>query len=74
MFGSDIIKQLQEADCSRVVLTGGNPCIHELGTLVKDLKELRYEIHVETQGSIYQPWLRDCDEIVISPKKDLFDE
>ena len=51
-----------------VTFSGGNPCIHDLGVLVKTLKRYGWKIAVETQGTLTHPWLREVDHIAISPK------
>ena len=51
-----------------VTLSGGNPCIHDLSELVTELVHIRVKIAVETQGTIWQSWLSDCDVITVSPK------
>lgn len=50
-----------------VVLTGGNPVLWDLDPLVRKLKDTR-RVSVETQGSIYKPWLSLCDTVIVSPK------
>ena len=57
-----------EAGPSMVVLTGGNPVLHELGELVAGLHEDGFDVSVETQGSLYRPWLAKVDRLVVSPK------
>jgi 7-carboxy-7-deazaguanine synthase len=51
-----------------VVLSGGNPALLELASLVKSLHEDRFEVAVETQGSRWRPWLALVDHLVVSPK------
>jgi 7-carboxy-7-deazaguanine synthase len=51
-----------------VVLSGGNPSLHELGPLVSDLQERGLQVAVETQGSVWRDWLWDVDRLTISPK------
>jgi 7-carboxy-7-deazaguanine synthase len=51
-----------------VVLSGGNPAMHELGSLVHRLHESGMQVSVETQGSLWKEWLRDVDRLVVSPK------
>ena len=51
-----------------VTLSGGNPCIHDLTVLVGLLQKADLRVHVETQGTIWQPWLEDVDMITVSPK------
>lgn len=51
-----------------VVLTGGNPCLYDMGELIDILHENDYEVHVETQGTMFPRWLQDVDFISLSPK------
>lgn len=51
-----------------VVLTGGNPALHELSGLVDALTQNDYLVSIETQGSKWKDWIWDCDSICISPK------
>ena len=50
-----------------VVLTGGEPCIHDLAELVKELGKQGYIIHMETNGTITIP--SGIDYVSVSPKK-----
>lgn len=51
-----------------VVLSGGNPALQHLDTLLP-LLEQRYDvIAVETQGSRWQGWLAFAHSLVVSPK------
>lgn len=51
-----------------VILSGGNPALHQLGPLVADLQQAGYFVAVETQGSKWRDWLADVDRLVVSPK------
>jgi 7-carboxy-7-deazaguanine synthase len=51
-----------------IVLTGGNPVLHELDDLVNYLHHLDYLVSVETQGAKFRPWITRCDSICVSPK------
>jgi 7-carboxy-7-deazaguanine synthase len=51
-----------------VTLSGGNPALHHLEMLVEELRDAGYQIAVETQGTLFKSWLRDCDLVTISPK------
>jgi 7-carboxy-7-deazaguanine synthase len=51
-----------------VTLSGGNPAIHNLEELVHAIQEIGMSVCVETQGSIWSPWLADVDMLVVSPK------
>lgn len=54
---------------SFVTISGGNPALlKNLNALVDLLKEKSIKIAVETQGSKWQDWFYDIDEITISPK------
>jgi 7-carboxy-7-deazaguanine synthase len=51
-----------------VVLTGGNPGLLQLGTLVERLHADNYKVMVETQGTLWKDWFYLADEICLSPK------
>lgn len=54
--------------CKTLVISGGNPCIHDLTELISLLNMEGYKINIETQGSVFKPWLLDVDGVNISPK------
>lgn len=51
-----------------VVLTGGNPALHDLTELVDKLHTWSYRVAVETQGAKFSNWLKWCDSLCVSPK------
>jgi 7-carboxy-7-deazaguanine synthase len=51
-----------------VVLTGGNPALHELGGLVDKLYQRGLRSSVETQGTRYKKWLMKAHRVCVSPK------
>lgn len=51
-----------------VTFSGGNPLVHDLYPLVKHLHTLGWKISVETQGSLFDPWIYYVDLLTISPK------
>jgi 7-carboxy-7-deazaguanine synthase len=51
-----------------VVISGGNPALHELGEVVERLHADGKAVAVETQGSVWRPWLGAVDRVVVSPK------
>lgn len=51
-----------------VVLTGGNPLLHELGGLCTELKREGYRVSVETQGTRHKEWLNEVARVCVSPK------
>ncbi|MFF2484400.1 7-carboxy-7-deazaguanine synthase QueE [Paenibacillus sp. NPDC058071] len=79
--GKDLIRQLTASETmaelrsiggaafSHVTLSGGNPALlPQLGELVQQLHAEGIRVAVETQGSKWQPWLLDIDEVTVSPK------
>jgi len=54
---------------SHVTLSGGNPALlASLGSLVRLLREKGIRTAVETQGSRWQDWLAEIDDVTLSPK------
>ena len=51
-----------------LVLTGGEPLIHDLKEIIKSAKALNYRIAVETNGTIYKDWIKNADWVTVSPK------
>lgn len=51
-----------------ITLSGGNPVMHDLDTLIDHLHDCGFKIAVETQGSLWADWLRKCDHVTVSPK------
>ncbi len=51
-----------------VSLSGGNPAIQPLGSLITLGKAKGYRFALETQGSIAQDWFADLDVLTLSPK------
>lgn len=51
-----------------VVITGGNPCLHDLSGLLSQLERKGFECHLETQGTIAPEWLSQIDVLTLSPK------
>jgi 7-carboxy-7-deazaguanine synthase len=79
--GKDLIKQMDADEIwkelvslggdgfSFVTISGGNPALlKNLSYLVNQLKEKNIKIGLETQGSKWQDWFFDIDELTISPK------
>ncbi len=54
-------------NCEFVVITGGEPCIHDLGELTEKLQGYGYRTHLETSGAF--PIRGAFDWITVSPKK-----
>ncbi|MUT67228.1 7-carboxy-7-deazaguanine synthase QueE [Paenibacillus sp. NEAU-GSW1] len=65
----DELRELGGNAFSHVTLSGGNPALlQHLGQLVELLQTEGIRTAVETQGSRWQPWLLDIDEVTLSPK------
>lgn len=63
------LKRLGGSGFSFVTISGGNPALlQNLEALIAILKEHDIKVGVETQGSRWQEWLYDIDELTISPK------
>ncbi|MFJ8236452.1 7-carboxy-7-deazaguanine synthase QueE [Ureibacillus sp. NPDC094379] len=63
------LKRLGGDGFSFVTISGGNPVLlRNLDALIAILKENGIKIGVETQGSKWQEWLYEIDELTISPK------
>ena len=63
------LKRLGGDGFSFVTISGGNPALlKNLDRLIALLKENEITIGVETQGSRWQDWFYDIDELTISPK------
>jgi 7-carboxy-7-deazaguanine synthase len=51
-----------------ISLSGGNPALQPLAPLIKRGRRQGYPFCLETQGSVAQPWFRDLDWLLLSPK------
>jgi organic radical activating enzyme len=65
---SEIIQRAVDSKINYVVITGGEPFIHNLDLLTRKLKDLGKYIHIETSGA-YPVGNAVFDWISISPKK-----
>lgn len=65
-----IVEELERLPRSAqwVVLSGGNPCLHNLRNLVTILHLYDYKVALETQGTRYRGWEIRCDRVCVSPK------
>lgn len=67
---SEIVNRLNQlvAGPRWVVFSGGNPALHELAPLVGELHKQKMRVAIETQGTVWKPWIADCDLVTVSPK------
>ncbi|MEC0233050.1 7-carboxy-7-deazaguanine synthase QueE [Paenibacillus kribbensis] len=72
LIAADIWQELKSIGGERfshVTLSGGNPALlPQLGELITLLRSQGIATAVETQGSRWQDWLYDIDEVTLSPK------
>lgn len=71
MTADEIIAELDRLGTyDYVTLSGGNPCLlgASMGELVTKLKARGVTLAIETQGSRWQTWLKDIDQVTLSPK------
>ncbi|MBN1445769.1 MAG: 7-carboxy-7-deazaguanine synthase QueE [Candidatus Omnitrophica bacterium] len=63
-----ILRELKRHKCKRVCITGGEPFLQNLAPLVKTLKEKKYWIAAETNGTLWQNL--HIDWLTVSPKRE----
>lgn len=72
MSDDDILGKLLELRGSLetrwVTLSGGNPALQHLDTLIPLLHEHGFNVAMETQGTVWRDWIQDVDVLCISPK------
>lgn len=54
--------------CQQVTLSGGNPALHNLESLIDSLNFFGYTVNIETQGTIWRDWMGKLDLLTVSPK------
>ena len=63
----DLVKKVKDTPARMVVITGGEPLMHDLSLLTKTLRTAGLETNIETSGS--SPLSGSWDWICLSPKK-----
>ena len=63
----DLVLNVKQTPAEIVVITGGEPTLHNLDALTKELKSTGLRTHLETSGS--SPLTGQWDWITLSPKK-----
>ena len=63
----DLLYEVQQTPAKLVVITGGEPLMHNLDTLTATLKSHGYELNIETSGA--HPLSGQWEWICLSPKK-----
>lgn len=62
-----LLDEIKKTPTQIVVITGGEPLLHDLTELTQSLKAAGYRTHIETSGS--SPLSGQLDWITLSPKK-----
>ena len=63
----DLVLNIKKTPAEIVVITGGEPLMHDLSGLTQQLKQAGYKTHLETSGAY--PLSGSWDWICVSPKK-----
>ena len=71
MTALDILGNVMEYDCKRIIFTGGEPMLHDLWPLHRLLKARGYNLSVETNGMIEVPEGL-LDWVCVSPKDQMY--
>lgn len=66
--GAQLLVMGKKSGVRTLTISGGNPCLHDLTPLVRLLRSEDWYLTVETQGTIFQPWLTELDIVTFSPK------
>lgn len=64
---SDLIAEVKKTAAEMVVITGGEPLMHDLDELTEQFRDAGLRLHIETSGS--HPLTGTWDWICLSPKK-----
>lgn len=64
---ADLVAEVRASGTERVVITGGEPAMYDLGPITSALKAVGLKTHIETSGA--HPFSGDFDWICLSPKK-----
>lgn len=59
----DRIHRCDNGFCSWTLLTGGEPLLQDIGSLIDALHKKKYLVGIETNGSVYESCLKKCDFI-----------
>jgi 7-carboxy-7-deazaguanine synthase len=71
MTPADIMERVDELAGGHAVLvslSGGNPAMQPLGSLISLGRRNGHAFALETQGSLAQPWFAELDWMILSPK------
>ena len=63
----DLVERAKESNPAFVVITGGEPLLHDLGPLTREFHKAGLKIHIETSGS--SAYSGEIDWVTLSPKR-----
>ena len=63
----DLVREALEQPARIVVITGGEPLMHELGSITRALRSAGFRTHLETSGA--HPFSGEWHHVCLSPKK-----
>jgi organic radical activating enzyme len=63
----DLVRQVRDYESDIAVITGGEPLMHDLGPLTRELRSAGFKTHIETSGA--HPLSGEWDWVCLSPKK-----
>ena len=63
----DLVSNIEKTPAKLIVITGGEPLMHNLDALTESLRSKGYELNIETSGA--HPLSGSWDWICLSPKK-----
>jgi 7-carboxy-7-deazaguanine synthase len=64
----ELIQRMGNSSVGLLTFSGGNPCLWELGEVVKALQNMGVVVSLETQGTYYKDWVEQCGVVNVSPK------
>ena len=64
---SDLAKLVHQVSTAIVIITGGEPLMHDLSSLTTAIKDLGMAVHLETSGAY--PYSGNFDWVTFSPKQ-----
>lgn len=62
------VDELAGGSAILVTLSGGNPALQPLGSLIRLGRRNGHTFALETQGTLAQPWFAELDWMILSPK------
>ena len=63
------LKQIGGDRFSHITVSGGNPALHKgIGEFIELCHAEGWKVAIETQGSFWQEWVTEIDDVTISPK------